>query len=257
MAKKKKPRFPKIDRRLTAWQRQLLALRQRRQGVRLLPLPADLPEDLAEMRSGLALHRLLKEADFATVLDIGSGDGAYADRLEAAGKLATRFDFGKSRAFDAGKEAGRTIIGDFQTYDFPEQFDCLWASHVLEHTPEPQRFLGKMRQVCREDGWLAITVPPAKGQFVGGHLTLWTPGLLLYHLVLAGIDCSGAVVMRYGYSISVLVRNRSHAQDLGQLAWDLNDLVRLAPAFPPGVRPRISGDTLGEVYEGAEMNLIR
>jgi SAM-dependent methyltransferase len=230
--------------------------RLRQQGVKMLPLPP-MPAPLAEMRSGLALHWLVENAEFQTVMDIGSGNGEYADELESRGKVVTRFDFGKSRAYDAETQLDKTVIGDFLTYEFERKFDCLWAAHVLEHTPEPQVFLRQMRKACKPDGWLAITVPPAKGELVGGHLTLWTPGMLLYHLILAGIDCSAAKVMRYGYSISVIVRNKSHDIDLSTLAWDLEDITRLAAAFPPGVRPRIDGDTIGDVYADAKINFIR
>lgn len=253
MAKRKKS----FDKRLLEWSRRLLSYRQKRAGLTLLKFPKGMPKDLRKLRSGLAMHRLLEDCEFQSVLDIGSGNGEYSELLEGRGKTATRFDFGKSRAFDMDTQGDRAVFGDFLTYEFSEQYDCLWAAHVLEHSPDPQAFIKKMRTVCKEGGWLAITVPPAKAQFVGGHTTLWTPGLLLYHLVLAGLDCSQATVLRYGYSISVIVKNAPHQCDMSELAWDLHDIDRLSAAFPAGVSPRCDGDLIGEVYKGAEINFIR
>ena len=41
----------------------------------------------------------------------------------------------------------------------------------------------------KDDGVLAITVPPGESLVIGGHLTNWNAGILLYNLVLAGFDC--------------------------------------------------------------------
>ena len=84
---------------------------------------------------------------------------------------------------------------------------------MLEHVPNPQAVLRKMFYDLKEGGLLAITLPPADHRIVGGHLTLWNAGLLLYHLVLAGFDCREAQVKTYGYNTSVLVRKRAAAPD--------------------------------------------
>ena len=64
-------------------------------------------------------------------------------------------------------------------------------SHVLEHQFDPQRFLRKIYECLNPDGVLALTVPPRKDEIVGGHVSLWNGGLLLYHLVLAHLDFDG------------------------------------------------------------------
>lgn len=156
---------------------------------------------------GIALQRCIDHYNFKTILDIGSGAGRHADAFEEAGKNVTRFDFGKSRAFT--DSSSNVIIGDFVDYEFKEKYDLLWVSHTLEHTIHTQAFLEKLAKVAKEDsGILAISVPPAKSEFVGGHVSLWTPALLLYRLVLAGFDCSEAEILLYGYNISVIVKNK-------------------------------------------------
>jgi hypothetical protein len=82
----------------------------------------------------------------------------------------------------------------------------VWCSHVLEHQPNAGLFLAKLIRDCRDGGILAITVPPAKTEIVGGHVSLWNAGLLLYRLALTGIDCRDARVKTYGYNVSVIVR---------------------------------------------------
>lgn len=216
-----------------------------------------LPPEYENLTANIALYKLLKNGKFNTVLDIGSGAGDHAAILEAAGKKVTRFDFGKSRAFDSEGESDKTIIGDYLTYKFSQEFDCIWASHVLEHTVFTHEFLVKLTKDCRPNGTIVITVPPAKAQLVGGHVTLWTPALLLYRAVLAGIDCSNAKIMRYGYNISLIAQNKANNVDLSELAWDLHDIDRLKAYFPKGVEVRMNGDYVGTVYEDAQINMRR
>ena len=64
----------------------------------------------------------------------------------------------------------------------------------------------KINSILKEGGVLAITVPPLKNEIVGGHLSLWNSGILLYQLVVAGFDCREAIVKKYGYNISVIVK---------------------------------------------------
>ncbi len=195
----------------------------------------DLPEPIPEPFSratfaNRALQKLLSDYAFETVLDIGCGEGQQAAILLAHGKTVTAFDYGKSPYFAWRDPAIQTVIGDFNTYAFHEQYDCAWASHVLEHQPNPNLFLRKVHAVVKEGGIVAITVPPLKHQIVGGHLTLWNAGLLLYNLVFAGFDCAQASILQYGYNISVIVRKKTI--DPAGLVYDMGDIRTIRPFLP-------------------------
>lgn len=173
------------------------------------------------MRGDEALHRLVHEyPDAERVLDIGSGDGEQAGILRASGREVTTVSL---------KEPA-DIIGDYMLQAFPHPFDAIWACHVIEHQPNVGRFLTKCRGDLCEDGVFAVTVPPMKQAIVGGHLTVWNAGLLLYNLVVAGFDCAEARVGLYGYNISVIIRKRE--AKLPELACDKGDIERLARFFP-------------------------
>jgi hypothetical protein len=105
--------------------------------------------------------------------------------------------------------------------------------------PNPGEFLTKCFDDLRDDGVLAVTVPPAKHEIVGGHLTLWNEGLLIYNLILAGFDCSEARVGVYGYNLSVIVRKRK--TDAPRLSMDHGDIERLARYFPLPVAQGFDG----------------
>jgi hypothetical protein len=173
-----------------------------------------------------AARKLVKEYEFENVLDIGSGSrndmGSASRYFESFGKEITRQDINPDYDPD--------ILGDFNQIAIPDQYDCIWCSHVLEHQLNVHDFLVKLYHTCKTDGVVAITVPPLKHQIVGGHVTLWNGGLLLYNMILAGFDCSKASVTEYDYNISVIVKKQR--AELPDLKYDAGDILALQRFFP-------------------------
>lgn len=180
-----------------------------------------------------AMSLLLREHPFDTVLDVGCGDGRHAREFARHGKRVTTISCETYGGF------APDIVGDVMTTDIVGTFDLVWCSHVLEHQPNVRDFLRKMASLVAPGGLLAITVPPARPNIVGGHLTVWNAGLLLYNLVVAGIDCRDARVKCYGYNISVIVSPRR--ANLPPLRHDQGDIERLAEFFPMPVQQGFDG----------------
>lgn len=172
----------------------------------------------------------LSKMDFKTVLDIGSGTGVHAKAFKQQGRDVTTVSL----------QAPADHLGDYNDIPFYDRFDCIWASHVLEHQPNVGVFLEKCYADLKHGGILAITVPPRKDGIVGGHLTLWNAGLLLYNLILSGFDCSEASVRTNGYNVSVIVRKK-HAIH-GKLVMDNGDIETIAHLFPMKVKQNFNGD---------------
>jgi SAM-dependent methyltransferase len=197
-------------------------------------------DEFKGMFGNLALQCLLDRFEFENVLDIGSGAGLHADVFEAHRKIVTAVDFGVSVYFRQRPQERTVVQGDYIQLQLDREYDCIWACHVLEHQPNPNLFLRKVHGDLKEGGVVAITVPPLKHEIVGGHLSLWNAGLLLYHLVFAGFDCRMAHVRAYAYNISVIVRKRSIT--LPPLDYDSGDIDRLAPFLPNGLHERFDGN---------------
>lgn len=202
-------------------------------------------DDLPQLRSpfcdvpfaGQALQKLIDDYEFKTVLDIGAGGLEHSLVFALMGKKVTAVDYGNSiyhqrKTSDAGIEL---IIGDFNAIDISGTFDCIWASHVLEHQVDVNTFLKKIKGLLKTNGILVLTVPPLKHEIVGGHVSLWNAGLILYRLVLAGFDCSQASVLQYGYNISVIIR-KSDILQMPELHFDAGDIRRLRAYFPSGLK---------------------
>jgi len=177
------------------------------------------------MRPFLTLKKFL-EQDWNDCLDIGSGDGVFAERMRDYGRHVTEIDINP-------RKDNSVLSGFYQDMQFSHQFNAIWASHILEHQLNVIDFLIKIYNDLKENGWLAITVPPMKNEIVGGHLTIWNAGLLLYNLILAGFDCKNAMIKTYDYNVSVIISKQTIV--LPTLKYDNGDIETLAEFFPPRV----------------------
>jgi len=188
--------------------------------------------------SGEALSLVLKKYRPSSVIDIGCGDGKHSKVFLEAGCTVNGLDIVLNPRLQQWLGFNKEFAGNFvfTAADFnttklsPQKYSCVWASHVLEHQPNVNSFLVRCFNLLEDDGVFAVTVPPAKPNIVGGHLTVWNPGLLLYNMILAGFDCSDAHVKCYGYNISVVVQKKE--REPVNLKFDSGDITTLAPFFP-------------------------
>jgi len=171
--------------------------------------------------------KLIKvNGDFNVVLDIGSGEAqTHAKYMWNHGLAVHTIDFFNTAQY----------VGDYNNWEFEEQFDGIHAAHVLEHQLNPHNFLKKINSDLKEGGYLCITVPPMKQRIVGGHVTLWNAGLVLYHLILAGFDCSKASIKTYGYNISVVVKKKPNNISYKNLVYDSADIDIIKQFIPSSI----------------------
>jgi len=188
------------------------------------------------MYGGQAAQLFLQSLpEYSTVLDIGSGrDGnGFGEMVRKAHHTYKPFDLVH------GENWENTATGALYARRGRE-YDGVYMCHSLEHMLDTHSALRAIHSVLKENGVLAITVPPLKHNIVGGHVSLWNPGLLLYRLILAGFDCSRAAVRMYDYNISVVVR-RVPIEDMPRLSYDSGDINRLSKYFPMDARDGFNG----------------
>lgn len=139
-----------------------------------------------------------------TVLDLAVGPGEHAKCFIANGAKVTGVDVINPKF----EHPDYTHIK--QAYEFlklEEQFDMVWSCHTLEHIPNPQHFLTHLWEWLKEDGWLAIAVPPlGHDRMHIGHMTIWSIGHLVYNLICAGWDCREAKWYTDYRSIGLIVQ---------------------------------------------------
>lgn len=161
----------------------------------------------------------------STILDVGCGiNQPAATFFRKAEHIVETNDF----------VGDVTFLGDYNKININKQYDCVWSAHCLEHQLNVHNYLIKLKNNTKENGILAITVPPHKQTIVSGHVTIWNIGLLLYNLVYAGIDCCDAICKKYGYNISIIIRKKSFELP-DDITHNAGDLIRLKERFPKGL----------------------
>lgn len=186
-------------------------------------------------RSSVALKHCLT-LKVATVLDVGSGGGHQAAAFAQTGATVTCVDYGTSiYAKESSQTSGVSVVNaDFAAWMPDKEYDLVWASHILEHQRNPGHFIEKLIDCCKPEGQICIIVPAPHRRLWGGHVTLWTPGLLAYNIALAGIDLSDAT-LEYGYR-ETWILFRPRRIKLPDLTFDSGDINLLAPYLPRGFR---------------------
>ncbi len=185
----------------------------------------------------------------STLLDVGCGPALCAEIAhENKGCEVTMIDLNDwthGGPFLPGdlndpRDFGTYLQMDFMDYTtINKPFDHVFCSHSFEHQLNPQTFLDKLVNHTKDNGLLTIIVPPFDytDGIVIGHVNVFTPEVLLYRMVLAGLDCSEAKVFSFPGNIAVSVRKRSitlteEEKGLNQVKKSLYNLARF---FPPDV----------------------
>lgn len=194
-----------------------------------------------EFRGKKIIDKLLT-LDFKTVLDIGAGECKQADFLRRFDKKVFTCDYAQGN-----NSLNRDVydyVGDFNEMSFERKFDCVLASHVLEHQLNINSFMKKMVSITKESGYIVIVVPPRKPFLIGGHVSMWNAGLVLYHLILAGVDCSKeCYIKQYDYNIGIIVKNIKNNIEEIPLTHDGGDIDKLLyPFFPFKSHDGVNGD---------------
>jgi hypothetical protein len=179
-----------------------IAARQANGGRKVIPAANGFPG----VAAGPLLTRLLRDHPIDTVLDLGRTD------LQRLAILAQQ-DRQVTAVVDTSATA---VVSPYVTLlrrapltsDPSRPFQCVVAIDLLQRQADPQAFLRLLRSQLAEGGVLALSVPAMRYPLVGGDLSIWSAGLVLYHLVLAGFDCRNVKLLPQDERIFVLLTSK-------------------------------------------------
>lgn len=109
------------------------------------------------------IHSLRSPAGGMTFLDAGGGGGLYAKAAERLGCDVSYIDIDQA-SLDAARNTLRlahVVEGDVERVDelTDREYDVIMARHVIEHVPDPNRFVSALRRCLKPDGLLILETP--------------------------------------------------------------------------------------------------
>jgi 2-polyprenyl-3-methyl-5-hydroxy-6-metoxy-1,4-benzoquinol methylase len=97
------------------------------------------------------------------VLDVGCGEGVFADLLARAGSTVVGIDVADeplTRARRLHPELDLRLVDGEGAWDLADaSFDVVWAGEVIEHVADTATWLSEIRRVLRPGGRLLLSTP--------------------------------------------------------------------------------------------------
>ncbi|MCO6475574.1 MAG: methyltransferase domain-containing protein [Phaeodactylibacter sp.] len=199
------------------------------------------PENGATLHEERRLHEtILSEVPGGTnsVLDVGCGKAWVAQRLCPKGISVCSMDISTinpQRALERYPYDNHYgIVADAYNLPFREgAFDCIIASEIIEHVPDPGAFIGSLLEALRPGGRLVITTPyNEKIQYslcihcnrptpISAHIHSFTPKKLLALTPMEQV--AGHRIYTFGNKALIRLRTHIFLRFLPTPLWRLAD----------------------------------
>lgn len=174
------------------------------------------------------LQLLIGSAAIENVLEVGCGTGAVLTEVARRGIGRRHFGIDMADPDEHADTEGTAV--ELRRYDgtripFPDRsFDLVYASHVLEHVPDPRGFLAELARVAA--GLIYLEVPcelnlrasrsALQPSVDTGHINLYTPESFLLLLQTAGLQVQD--LRLFDHSLEILQFDGSPLKGLVQKA---------------------------------------
>lgn len=144
------------------------------------------------------------------VLDLGCGNGALGRALKARQAVhVTGVTFSPEEASHARSALDRVEQADLETAEYASlgPFDCVVASHVLEHVRDPVAVLQRVRAALEPGGLLVVALPNAlhyrqRLEFLAGRFRYTDGGIMdRTHYRFFDWDTARGLVLDAGFAL--------------------------------------------------------
>ena len=157
------------------------------------------------------------------MLDIGCGNGRFLLEMKQLGWQAEGVEF-NDRAIEICHNNGLKVHkGDLKSANFPDDsFDLITARHLIEHVPEPDKFLEEVARILRPGGIVNIRTP--NGNALGRILfrKFWFANDIPRHLFLFTPKSLDKLARKYGLVRKTLQLHPSKKVFLNSIDYALN-----------------------------------
>lgn len=137
------------------------------------------PDDPVVRGFRATVARLKEMTGGGKLIDVGIGTGLLLHLAREGGFTPLGCEISPGAAQKAREEFGVEVqVGDFLTADVGEAPAAITMADVVEHTPDPRRFLTRAAEILRPGGALFVAVPNHRSTlFWAADLLARVPGL--------------------------------------------------------------------------------
>lgn len=151
-------------------------------------------------------------------LDVGCGDGYNLRLMKKYGWNATGFEIGEKK-----KRGDIYFDNDLSSVAFQgKKFGVIRVWHVLEHTPNPEKFVGKLAEILDKNGKIYLGIPNTAGWYARLFCKYWYNRDLPRHLYNFNPTNLNTLLHSHGLKI-IKVKYASAGGFLGSLQHLIND----------------------------------
>ncbi len=136
------------------------------------------------------------------LMDVGCGNGRMLNIARKLGWAVMGLDSDPG-AVRSARERGLDVLpGSYaRLADFPQQFDCVICSHVLEHVHEPQDLLTHLFETLKPGGSLLLSSPNATSPMRYHFGVNWRGLEAPRHLSIASVSQLEALLKDCGFTV--------------------------------------------------------
>ena len=172
-----------------------------------------------------------------TVLDIGCGFGYFVREALAAGYDAYGVDLSADAIRAAERELpGRVFEGAFESVAeiADKRFDVIFASHLIEHIPDPRSFVRSLAERLTDDGIVVFVTPNIDSLLARASRARWVSFKVPEHLAYYNPRTISALVESAGLE-SLTIDSAYQYYAVGFLMKRIRELIdpigRIIPRF--------------------------
>ena len=165
-------------------------------------------------------------------MDVGCGSGSFVALAAQMGWQAEGLEFDPA-AVTTARAAGLNVTegGYERLCEWPQAFDALLCSHVIEHVHDPQAMVKAMHAALRPGGTLLLSTPNAQSDVHRYFGRCWRGLEAPRHLVVFNEAVLVSLLLQAGFDVV------SHADDLLETARESMRIARLLCDRGDGVSP--------------------
>lgn len=153
-------------------------------------------------------------------LDIGCGNGQFIINMNSLGWQFEGVEFNPLGVKVCRKAGLKVFHGELHAAKFEDNtFDLVSARHLIEHIPDPNRFINEIARILKKKGRLIIDTPNSEALGRNWFGTYWFANEVPRHLILFNPKNLTLLIERHGLR---LVACRTHTSPTIILnSWDL------------------------------------